>query len=346
MKNTAIILLAIILTTYSGALLSQRNANQAKFKSSSKISNIEMNFEVLENDDNLFQVSDGYNKRRSGGIIQYIKENEIIFEVRSLINVKASNFLAVFNLTQIGETAAKTDELINSRINEFILNLKQLGITEKDIYIDMIYLIPTFEFTVEKKLFSKTYNEVPTGFEMQKNIHVSFNNINDVDDLVTLAAKNEIYDLVKIDFFVEDCHNINDTLIELSVDFLNKKLKAFEKLNLNLSDKYHITRDALHTIYPETQYNDYDAFVSQSIEAVKKNTGVTKIRKPKTVAYDQLPYKEFNIIINPKILEPVVQFIYILQVKYTLDKPKLDSEIKNNYIFVTPAGEMKQLDIK
>ena len=55
-------------------------------------------------------------------------------------------------------------------------------------------------------------------------------------------------------------------------------------------------------------------------------------------------YKNSNFIINPDILEPVVQYVYTLQVKYTLEKP--DIKTKNNYLMVSPTGEIKKLDIK
>jgi uncharacterized protein YggE len=274
----------------------------------------------------------------------YQNDDEIVLNVKALMNAKATGFLAVFNLTQVGQTAAKTNELMNTRINNFLSAVKQLGISEKDIYIDMIYLVPTFEYDAQKKLFSKTtYNEIPTGFEMQKNIHIRFNDINKVADLVTLAANNEIYDLVKVDYFVESTQKMYDSLRNECVKNILTREAALKKLNLNLSDKYEIVSEHNYTIYPETQYPDYDAFVSQSVDAATNESGVTSIRKPKTVAYDQYPYNSFDIIINPDILEPVIQFVYSLKVKFTLIKPEGP---KNNYIVITPSGEMKTLDIK
>jgi uncharacterized protein YggE len=323
---------------------SQRNGNQKKFKSKSNEQYNVKNYENNVNQNFKQQDFDDYTKNGNIGSNNYTSNNEVVLEVRSLMNMKADRFLAVFNVTQIGESAAKTDELLNSRIDAFTIALKQMGINEKDIYVDMIYLVPTFEFEMEKKFFSKTYNEVPTGFEMQKNIHVTFKDINKVDDMVTLAAKNEIYDLVKLDFFVDNTEAVYDSLRNKSVACLTKKMASFKKLNLVLSDKFQILRESSYAIYPETQYPDYDAFVTQSLEAVKKNSGVTKIRKPKTVAYDQVPYNRYDIIVNPGILEPVVQYVYTIQVKYTLDKPEVKS--KNSYMIITPTGEVKKLDLQ
>lgn len=321
----------------------QRNLNQTNFKQKASYKS-ESN--LYSNDDGLNydfqQATYGYDQSNLAGLTQYTKDNEMILEVRSLMNVKADGFLVVFNLTQIGESTKVTNDLINARINNFKTAIKGLGIAESNIYLDMIYLIPTFEYEVEKKLFSKTYNEVPTGFEMQKNIHIQFEDINKIDDLVTLAAENEIYDLVKLDFFVNDTESIYDTLRNKSIDHLNKKLTSFEKLDLNLKDQYHTVKDFAKAVYPETQYTDYDAFVTQSLEAVSKNSGVSKIRKPETVAYDQLAYNNYHIIVNPQILEPVVQYVYTLQVKYTLDKPKEEAK---EYMLITPTGEVKKINL-
>lgn len=332
------IFISVCFTTAN--VFGQRNMNQKQFKSKSNDNNkyAEYNAGLLNNSD--YQ---GYQLNNQPKMQSYINDNEVVISVRTLMNARADRFLAVFNLTQVGETASKTNEMINLRIDSFITGVKRLGIESKDIYVDMIYLVPTFEFEVEKKLFSKTYNEVPTGFEMQKNVHISFKDINTVEKLVTLAARNEIYDLVKVDFFADNTEAVYDTLRNRAVTNLNKKLVSYKKMNLSLSDKYQILRESTYTIYPETQYPDYDAFVSQSIEAVSKKTGVSKIRKPKTVAYDQIPYNQFDIIINPDILQPAVQFVYNLQVRYTLEKP--EPKNKNSYMLVTPNGEVKPLDV-
>jgi uncharacterized protein YggE len=341
-----LVICMIFLFMNIGLLHAQRNGNQIEFKTKSNASyDRKVVYDADEinannNERNAYQTQTNYLAKAA----QYKADNEIVLQVNALMNMKAEHFLAVFNVTQVGETTAKTDEMMNSRINSFVDAVKLMGIPDKDIYVDMIYLVPTYEFEVEKKGFSKTYNEIPTGFEMQKNVHIAFKDINKVASLVPLAAKNEIYDMVKLDFFVDNTEACFDTLRNRSVADINKKLTSYKKLNLTLSDKFQIIHEASYTFYPETQYPAYDAFVSQSIEAATKKGGITKLRKPATVAYDQIPYNKYDIIINPEVLEPVVQFVYSLQVKYTLEKPEVKS--KNNYMLVTPNGEVKPLDVK
>lgn len=335
-KYSTIILLGLIFISHS--IFAQRNANQNSFKLKSK--NEYKSRTGLAND-LLNRSQNGSNNNRIG-----FNSDQVVFQVKSLMNVKADRFLALFNLTQVGKTAVETNQLINNRINGFIADLKGLSISSDNMYTDMIYLIPTFEYEVQKKLFSSdTYNEVPKGFEMQKNVHISFDDIKIIDDLVTLAAKNEIYDLVKLDFFVDNTESIYDTLRERSQLFMMKKISSHEStMRLDLKGKFHTISEHSDAIYPETQYSDYDAFVSQSLDAAGKNSGITTIRKPATVAYDQIPYSGFDIVINPIVLEPVVQFTYALNITYTLDKEKPKETRK--YMLVTPNGDIRELSIE
>ncbi len=79
------------------------------------------------------------------------------------------------------------------------------GHPDGDIYVDMVNFFPKYEYDVSKKLFSKkTYTEIPKGFELQKNIHIRYTAPALLDRIVTAAARQEIYDIVKVDYFVKD----------------------------------------------------------------------------------------------------------------------------------------------
>ncbi|MCI5057662.1 MAG: hypothetical protein MRY83_16225, partial [Flavobacteriales bacterium] len=175
MKNSILSLLLIL----SFSIFAQRSSNNIEFNGNS-YSNWKSSAQILSG----LQSHNDYNVRLS--------ENQIGIQSKVLVNIKATDFLIVFNLIQSGETAAQTDELINVRINNFLNALESLEIPKENIYVDMISMIPIFESDLAKKLFSNTKNEVPTAFEMQKNIHIKFKDIRLVDKMVSLAAQSEI----------------------------------------------------------------------------------------------------------------------------------------------------------
>lgn len=268
---------------------------------------------------------------------------EMVFTVNSLKNVKANSYLAIFNIVQTGKTAKEINTIVNNKIAGFKEELKASGIKKEDIFTDMISLIPVYEYKVEEKLFSKTYTEVPKGFEMQKNLHIRFNNNSVLDNIVTAAASNEIYDLIKVEYFVKNNAEIYTELRNKSIDYMNKKIESFKKLNILLDTVYHVISEKSSVVYPIDRYRSYQAYTGTSIDAIKSKH-VTKVRKPKTMFYNKLPYHEYDIIINPKILEPAVQFTYSITVKYVV-RPSV-KKTEKQFILLTPEGVIKTLKIE
>jgi uncharacterized protein YggE len=338
------IFLTILTFLFIMQLSAQRSANQLDFKNKreAKEEYNEPSYNEGSYDKN---VTRGYNNQLATTTWAQtgLEKNELNIQCQVLMNVKADSYLAIFNLTQVGQTAKEADELISKRTAPFIEGLKNMGIQASDIYVDMVYLIPMYEFEVEKKLFSKTYNEMPNGFEMQKNLHIRFKKSDMIDDIVALSAANEIYDLVTIEYFVKDAQAVYDTMSNKAVQHILKNVAKYEKLGLKVEGEFRIIYERKKAIYPESQYTNYESFVSQSLDAAKNKT-VTTMRKPKTVAYNKLPYENFDIVVNPEFLEPVVQYTYKLQVRYLLNKDKL--EPKNKYFIIDQNGNLKEVPIK
>jgi len=268
----------------------------------------------------------------------FMNDNTIQLETNALMNLKADAYIAIFNLSQLGETASSADELLNNRIENITKGVLALGIPAKDIFIDMLSLVPVYEIEVEKKLFSKTYNEVPKGFEMQKNLHIKYTDSGVLDKIITIAAKYETYDLVKVDYVVENPDAAYKTLREAAIALVNERLVDFKKLGIALEGEYHIIAENSAAFYPSDQYSSYQAFSSNSFDAIKKKSGVVQAQKPVSMYYKPLPNRDFQIVINPIIVEPVVQYTYSLKVKYLLKRPPT-----NEMWLITPNGDLKQV---
>lgn len=274
---------------------------------------------------------------------RFQNDNVMLFNVHVLKNVEASEYVAIFNMTQVGKTADEVNSLMNTRFEGFKKAAKQQGLDEKDIVLDMVSFIPVYEYEVEKKIFSKSYNEVPKGFELQKNIHVRYKDKNKLNDLVTIAAKNEIYDLVKVDYTVNNPDQIYLELQTKAIEFLNKKLTNFQKLGIRLDTVYRVITDKNAVFYPNNRYSSYEAHSSTSVDNMKKRSSVSKARKPKTIYYDKLPYENFDVVINPTVLEPAVQYTYNLQVKFIIKTPA--KKLEKQFYLLSPDGNMKLLKV-
>jgi uncharacterized protein YggE len=240
-----------------------------------------------------------------------------IIKTRVLMNKKADSYTAIFHLTQVAKTTADADKFMNERIDGMKAKLKSLGISEDAIETDIICLVPLFDYEVEKKIFSKKYNEVPKGFELKKNIHIRYTKSAMLDKIVTAAAQNEIYDLVKVDYFIKDMEAVYDEMRRAAIVNYKKKLQLQKDLGIKLEDAYRIAVDASNVTFPLECYSSYQAYSSASLD--KGKTGKVA-KKPTSYYYNPITAKGFDVVINSEILEPVVQFTYDLQVKFLIKR--------------------------
>ncbi|MDB5281739.1 MAG: hypothetical protein JWO06_814 [Bacteroidota bacterium] len=271
--------------------------------------------------------------------------NDITVDVNGLMNILADNYVAVFNVVQVGETTEQTDEFMRNRIQRFKDELKKINVDAAGIKTDMLSFVPKYEFQAENRVFSKTYNEVPTGFEMQKNISVHFKNSEELDAIVSAAAVAEIYDLAKVDYFIPNLQNLRDSLRNKCLQYVKTKSKSYEVLGLKLDTLRKVMEDNFITTYPQTRYFSYRAFSRPSLGSIKKKSQVTTndATQVNSKFYNQVDYDRYDLVINPLITEPVVQLSYSVSVKYFL---KEEEKPKNNYYILTPNGEVKVFNPK
>ncbi|MBK7408173.1 MAG: SIMPL domain-containing protein [Saprospirales bacterium] len=284
-----------------------------------------------------------------GPMAQLQGKEVLMMDIKGLMNAKADSYLAIFNVIQLGGTAAEAEKLLSDRIGPFLSTAREMGVREDQIYIDMVSFVPVYEISVEKKLFSKSYNEIPKGFEMQKNVHILFEDSKVLDRLVTAAAQQEIYDLVKVDYFVENTEGNINLLRQACIAQVKERLKAYRELEIAVDTVYRVVAEASRVFYPIERYKSYQAFSSPSIQALSKKGEVDQAPKPKTMYYEMLPYNNFDIILNPAMVEPSVQYSFNLKVQFFLEPPvrEIPKEIvrQKEFIWLTPQGEVRNLKV-
>jgi uncharacterized protein YggE len=277
-------------------------------------------------------------------------DQTIEININALSNQKAQTYTAVFTVLQVAKTAEETNNQLNARLNAFLNDLKALGIPESDLYVDMVNFLPKYEFDVSKKMFSKkTLTEIPKGFELQKNVHVRYSKATLLDQIVGAAAKQEIYDIVKVDYFLRDQQKYYQELRSLTFDYLKTLKETYGKQGLALDSAYLVTAENAWVAYPTNRYESYQAFSTQSLSQSEKNEAVIQnADKPTLRFYNAVPANDYDIVVNPEILEPAIQFSFNLVARFTLPdrKPREKIVIKKEFVLVSPSGEVKSLKIE
>jgi len=290
--------------------------------------------------------------------IPFSNSRDIILNVKGMSNVKADSYVAIFNLTQVGKTTEEVNSLMDERISEIDKAVKN----EKEVtfFVDMISFVPVYEYQVEKKLFSrKTYNEIPKGFELKKNLHIEFKNPNFLNQLIALCADSEIYDLVRVDYISDNLEAKKKELRQRSKAILQEKMVDYQELlrdDLNVYGKD--VADGFKVFYPTEMYDSYQAFHNSSLN-LKKAKNINVADKTTTLYYQPVIDKEFDFVVNPQIVEPVIQVLYEVKIRIRRDeKIQADKVLQaqklarpntpppsKEYILITPTGDIKTLPI-
>ena len=275
------------------------------------------------------------------------------FSIKGLFNCKADSYLAIFSITQVGKTQREADSLLAYKTNAVKSELlKREG--DAELFIDMISFIPVYEVEVTKKLFSKdTYNEIPKGFELKKNLHFKYTDAKVLDFLVTICAEQEIYDLVRVDYFIDNLEAKKAQMMKKAEALLLKDVERFKRLlGDDFTNRKSLLADNFLMTYPIEQYKTYQAYCSNSVVNV---TGATGAQQPKTTTsqfYMPKMAKGYDFVINSSILEPVVQIEYEIVMKFypKPEQPKpqpkeiIKTEIQKDVWIVTPDAQVKKLN--
>ncbi len=268
---------------------------------------------------------------------------DIVCSVKGMANVTADVYVAIFNVTQTGKSTEEVNQLIDERIDAAMTKIK----SKPDVktYVDMISFVPIYEYDIEKKIFSKkTYNEVPAGFELKKNIHIEYQDPNLLDSFIAALSGQEIYDLVRVDYFSNELESMKRQLRTKAQEIMQEKLSNYEAvLSVKLDSVQKQVVDGYRVVLPVEMYKSYQAYNSSSL-SLKRNAKVNNAEKSTTLYYQPVIDKEFDFVINPTILEPVIQVLYEIKLVVSREKEAIRKTDKQ-YILVTPNGDLKDLGI-
>lgn len=209
-----------------------------------------------------------------------------MIESNVMVNVKPDAFVVVFGFDRLGSTSENSNEQVNTIFTSFKKSLASLGITEEDIFIDFITQTVT---TVEQT----------RAFQTKKTIAVRYKNRNLFEKIVTLAAANSIYDLIKVDYIVSDFNKIRPQLFEEGSKVVLSKFEKYTSLfGVKLVPK-GLEAETYGAFYPGERYVGYQ----------------------RSFYYQPLSQTAFDKVINPVGIEPLVQFTLYLRMVYDTEQP-------------------------
>jgi uncharacterized protein YggE len=240
-------------------------------------------------------------------------------EASVLLNVKADEHVAVFGLAHECATVAECNQKMDATVNGFSEDLKRLGVAPDAIFVDFAAQNKIYAFQLEGNLAK----EKLVGFELKKNIAVHYRDKSLLDKLIVTAAASKIFDLIKVDYIVRDPGSIHNRLAEEAARIIKQKMARHEKLlGIKLQPPAQVFAERYSAYFPTEMYDSYTAAESENISQSYDDEKyvVQRARKSRTFFFNPLNADGFDAVVNPIVIEPVVQFTLYLRIKYEVEQ--------------------------
>jgi uncharacterized protein YggE len=247
-------------------------------------------------------------------------DSTLVITARVLLNKKADYYLVTVGVKETAKTVLECNQQINNRISSLLSDLEQIGIGSAEVYTDFITQTKVYDHTIDQNKIT----EFLDGFEIRKNLIIKVESLDLMDQLIELSAKQEVYDVVKVEYFNDDIEQIYDQLFDEVMKVVKKKKDRFAKYSsVKVSNRYRLINDNFTTFHPKDSYRQYkEAFETSTVNThYSKNYIKKEVRKDRTFYYDgvqnQLGLDKVVDTISPVI---GIQYTLELSVLYELDE--------------------------
>jgi len=242
-------------------------------------------------------------------------------EANVMMNVIADEYVAVFGVLQEGSTVAECNQKMDATVGEFSGELRQLGISSENVFVDFAAQNKIYGFQVTGSIA----REKLVGFELKKNVAVHYKDKMLLDKLVIAASKAKIFDLIKVVYLVRDTGSIQGKLMDDAAQVVKQKAAMYERLlGIKLQPPVQVYAEKPSIYFPTEMYDSYTASESEEIssDSDRQKYTIQGARKSRTFFFNGLNADGFDHVTNPVIIEPVVQFTLYLKVKYEIEPIK------------------------
>ena len=245
-------------------------------------------------------------------------DTSMFLDASVLMNVKADEFVATFGVAEEAETIEGCQAKMDATIAAFTEALKPLGVDADALFVDFAAQTKVYSYKVEGNLA----REQLAGFELRKTVAIRYRDKALIDRLVVVASRAKVYDLIKVDYVVTDLDPIQERLADAAAAVIKAKAARHERLlgiKLRAVPQVHAERSSAH--HPTGMYDSYTSGEAEAVHGGPDRSRLTvqTLRRPRTFYFNPLDADGFDRVIDPVILEPVVQFTLYLKLKYEIE---------------------------
>ncbi len=239
-----------------------------------------------------------------------------------LMNVKADEHVAVFGVSEECVAVPECNQKMDATVSAFTAALRLLGVKHGDVYVDFAAQNKIYGFQIEGTIAKERL----VGFELKKNVAVHYQDKDLLDKLVVTASRSKIFDLIKVDYVVRDTGRVRARLMDEAAGVIKRKADSYTKLfDVKFRGGAQVYAEKYSAYYPTEMYDSYVAAESENVSQNyfdRQRVTVQSARKSRTFFFNPLSADGFDLVFEPVVIEPVVQFTLYLKMKYEIEQPK------------------------
>ena len=251
-----------------------------------------------------------------------VNNSTMLVTARVLKYVEADEYVAVFGLAVEAPTVLQCNTKIDQQLEGFVKDLQKNGIKPSDYYIDVVTQNQVYGF--DYNATTKVAKEKREGFELKKNIAIRYRKNTMLSRLVKLAAARQIFDLIKVDYLIDNQMAVYETLWEEARKIIERKKNNYLKnTRIKLASRSMVAFEKFGAHRPISMYRSYQAGKAASLVSYNRNRrNYTQInlRKLKTVYYDPPNDSFYDKVLDKNPIKPMLQYDLQIQMRYEILK--------------------------
>ncbi|MCO6489705.1 MAG: SIMPL domain-containing protein [Phaeodactylibacter sp.] len=255
-----------------------------------------------------------------GNAVQLARtDSTFLVQAKVLVHVPADEYLVTFGISQVGESPQECNAELNRRVSAFTGSLKSLGVKEPDIFVDLIAQSKVYDYQIEENVAEERLK----GFKIQKNVIIRCQRHDQIARMLNLAAEQQIYDLVAVEYVSTDEEAIYSRLFDAAAEVIQRKRQAWLRLSgAEVKGAGRPCREHFYAMPPESRYRSYEAKDSGEVYSSnwERNYVVKRVPRERTFFYDSFNPSGFDRVLNPPPVEVGLAYVLELQLEYTLNK--------------------------
>ncbi|MDR3690456.1 MAG: hypothetical protein P4L46_13845 [Fimbriimonas sp.] len=241
--------------------------------------------------------------------------NSVFLDASVLMNIHADAYVALFGISEEGVTLADARAKVHEKLAKFKKDLMSFGESPKNVFVDFVAQNRIYGFHVDGTVAT----EQVTGFELKENVSIKCGSQSEVDSLIALAAKDGVFDLIKVDYVLTNLDAVRSKLVEVASQVIHQKKKDYQKLlGVAFRSSPQLYVDRFNAFFPTEMYASYQAAEGDNVNPgyELRNYVVHGARKMRTFYYNPLTGKGFDKVVNPIVTDPVVQCTLYIKLRF------------------------------